>query len=96
MMRTIEGALGRTVDRRMTIGIVDADRVVRLDIALMNHGGVELALDNEVRELKPLREIAAIELQMIGDVGRLIRAIFFIAQSGSTIGAPVPSPDRRS
>ncbi len=41
---------------------------MRFDVPLMYGFGAELALDDEVRLLKPLLEIAVIVMDMLGDV----------------------------
>jgi hypothetical protein len=66
----------------VTVGVVDADRIVRLDVALMDHRSVELALDDVISKRESFRRIAAIELKVIRDVGRLIRAVLLVPQFG--------------
>ena len=75
----IESALGRAIDRRLSVGVVDADGVVRLDVTLVNHRGIEFALDDEVRRLESSFDLAALELVVLRDVGLLV-ALFLVAQ----------------
>ncbi len=72
----------------MTVGVPDSDRVVRLDIALMDGRGPELALDDDVGGGEACFEVAALELQMARDVGRLVGPPPGCADSGIRIGAP--------
>src|SRR5713226_4696567 len=65
----------------MAVGIVNTHGVVRLYIALMDHRGLELALDHVVRTLEPFVDIAALELQMRGDISLLVRTVVLVAQS---------------
>src|SRR5260370_8494926 len=72
-----ERALRRAVDRRMAVRIVDTDGSMRLDIALMDHRGMVLALDHVVGRLEPGLYAPPLELHMVGDV-RLLLGTFFL------------------
>ena len=59
---------------------------MRFDVALMDHLGAELALDDVVRGLETLLEVAALELDMAGNVGGLAR-ILVSSRRSRRIGA---------
>src|SRR4029077_16006111 len=67
-----EDALGRAVDRHMMVGVIEGNRVMRLDVALVDAGGTELAFDNEVGGGEPRLDIAALDLDMSRDVARSV------------------------
>ncbi len=52
---------------------------MRLDVSLVDHRGVELALDHVIRRLESGRDVAALELVVLRDVGRLV-ALFLVAE----------------
>ena len=75
-----EAALGRAIDGGVAVGVVNSDRVVRLDIPLMHHRGLEAALDHEVGLAEAVFDVTALELDMGGDVGLLVGAVFLVAE----------------
>ena len=66
-----EGALRAAPDGHVAVGVPQGRGVVRLDVALVNGGGVELALDDDGRLGEALVDVAELELEVLGDVGGL-------------------------
>ena len=64
-----EMALARRPDFALAVGLDAGDRGVRLDIALVHRGGLELLLDDEIGLGKPGREVADLEFEPLRHVG---------------------------
>ena len=69
---------------RLAVGIVLGHGVVRLDVALVNHAGRELALQHDRGRGKARGRIAARKLDMVGDVRGLLVLVFFAG--GAQVG----------
>jgi len=63
----------------MSVGVVNTNRIVRLDVSLVDHRSVEFALDDIVGRLESCFDVAALELIVLRDIG-LIVAFFLVAQ----------------
>ena len=70
-------------DRTLPVRTVLGDRVVRLDVALVDHRRIEFAFDHRLGRGKPGGQVPALELDVVGDVGVVPRAVFALAQSGN-------------
>ena len=68
-------------DRCLAVLIILRHRIMRLDIALMDHGGCKLAFDHDLGRGKPGSEVAPRELDMVGDIG-------FFSITGIDAGGP--------
>ena len=68
-------------DRCLAVLIILRHRIMRLDIALMDHGGCKLAFDHDLSRGKSGSEVAPRELDMVGDIG-------FFSITGIDAGGP--------
>ena len=72
----LEVALARGPDLGLAIGVPARQAGVRLDIALVHRGGLELLLDHHIGRGKAGVDVAGLELQPLRDVGGLGRRRF--------------------
>ena len=70
-----EGRLGGAIDGGVAVAAVNRDRVVRLDVSLMDHLGVELAFDDDFGGFETVGHVAALELHVRGDIGLIVAGL---------------------
>ena len=70
-----EGTLRGAPDVQAAVVVPKRCHVVRLDIALVDRGRVERPLDHHVRAREPLGNVARRPVEMLGDIGGLVRLL---------------------
>ncbi len=68
-------------------------RIVRLDVALMHHRGVEFTFDDNIRFGEPFLDVARLKEEVLCDVGRLVVSCF--GRRTDRCGADLIIQDRR-
>ena len=67
-----EGSLGAHPNRAASVLVVLRDRVVRFDVALVDHRRIKLTLDDHLSRRKSCLQITTRETHLIGNVGLFI------------------------
>ena len=90
-----EGPLGAAPDVQPAVLVPERRRIVRLDVALVDRLGVELALDDDVRLGEALLDVALDVLEVLGEVAQRVgllpelRRLQVVVEQGSAVLHPL-------